>query len=1194
MGRIPFWRLDARSVALATVLLAFLTTGCPIESDREGAPSLLIIPSSALQGDWLTINLTADEIRFDQCDTLTTNSLNFNPSSIKVYALNLLTPEKIQAVITVDDDAEAVGYLTQLHCDPMTVLNGNFTVRQREDDLRFKIVPDAGAAGAMDLRLTLKADNNLNLFDEESSQVTFGDGTLIEVLEQAVEGQNADEPQSVMHIKVNISQSAPKKPMNVTVVTDSKVARGTFYVDDRVKPRIEVTPNEVERPAAGDSINPREHTLMIEGDDVNFANPSPDAGPDDPNSSKVTFPQGDTDAGAPGIDVTKVDVLSQSKIQINILVYDYANHGAKRLRVTTGNQLVETTLNIISSEEDPILLLFPRIVTKGHKKWLVMARAINFTFEEPLKVSCLESDCSISRHWKEEDASSDWLIFLNPVNADYPGDTATIEVISDDKIVRATLMVTEGLFLTTEKENVSLAQGSSQIGVNLIVHGGTFDPQATARVLERSGLLIKSQFIDQTRTKLNLIFDVAQDAPVGPALIQVETGDKNLETSISIIASNEVPWISLLPWIAQGRRTAVKEIEAIGIEFLEGITEFRFDDPAIKLLKVAIDKDDPYQAQLTVAVSPVARPDMSVLYVRTEDKQAAATFRIIEIPTPELIDATPQIIARGERSTVTVRASGIQFSRNTTAQVMDNISVSISQPEVDSIDKQKLKFEIDIDESGPGGWIGILLTSGWQSLVVPIFINADESDSLTMKVEPATVLQGSRPVQVNIELPSQTQLANISEIYTGIEGAFATPLVIQDSVKATFFLDVTFDAEPVQGNIPLYVTASKGAAVGYLKVAKPERYNVRENEPWQDVLSNKENAILTVEPGSVPSLLFSSAGRSDFANPALELLSSNGLDTAEQADINFIWITEETDQLAIVSPIGNSSGKPMAVGVKPMGRRAETLPEPADNGSAWNLEFDPCDQPFLGVGTINKALDRGRIAFSGTSCRLSAAVMARELTDRSWSTPDLWLALLDNADQLVDENWSYGFPTASYPDPRLFLEPGLENMKLAIGAESGSTGKYLINIRRPSVIREFGRSPYTPFIELEVEPGTPLSGLTIELLDAQTGSVVESLSLAGQTITNDGTVLIGSASLSNVDIVHPVAVLPDDGDFAIQLLENGEKIDAVQVGEGIYDLGEGMPLLNRDSVPIYSRALGIDTNDNLSDFVGSWIGTPGE
>ncbi|MCP4679315.1 MAG: hypothetical protein GY854_28270, partial [Deltaproteobacteria bacterium] len=45
---------------------------------------------------------------------------------------------------------------------------------------------------------------------------------------------------------------------------------------------------------------------------------------------------------------------------------------------------------------------------------------------------------------------------------------------------------------------------------------------------------------------------------------------------------------------------------------------------------------------------------------------------------------------------------------------------------------------------------------------------------------------------------------------------------------------------------------------------------------------------------------------------------------------------------------------------------------------------------------------------------------------------------------------------------------------------------------------------------------------------------------------------------------------------------------------GSDSFGEGIPVPNEEHLPILSRALGIDTNDNSADFIGGWIGTPGK
>ncbi len=135
MGRIPFWRLDARPGVLSVVaLFAVLVTECAEGSNREESPALIITPSSAPQGETLVIQLTAEDVQFEECDPFTNESLVFDPEFVTVNRLDVW-PNMIRASVTVDFEAATkVLYDTVLYCNSTTVFNGSFRVRERKED----------------------------------------------------------------------------------------------------------------------------------------------------------------------------------------------------------------------------------------------------------------------------------------------------------------------------------------------------------------------------------------------------------------------------------------------------------------------------------------------------------------------------------------------------------------------------------------------------------------------------------------------------------------------------------------------------------------------------------------------------------------------------------------------------------------------------------------------------------------------------------------------------------------------------------------------------------------------------------------------------------------------------------------------------------------------------------------------------
>jgi hypothetical protein len=265
------------------------------------------------------------------------------------------------------------------------------------------------------------------------------------------------------------------------------------------------------------------------------------------------------------------------------------------------------------------------------------------------------------------------------------------------------------------------------------------------------------------------------------------------------------------------------------------------------------------------------------------------------------------------------------------------------------------------------------------------------------------------------------------------------------------------------------------------------------------------------------------------------------------------------------------------VQVKPVGEKAVS-----QGGAAWEPD-NLCAEPFLGLGTITGAFDEGRVAINhDVPCRLVAVVRARSLGDRPWSVPDLWLELQDDDGTVLGSRIS-GWPTAADADPRVYFDAF--NGYLVLGPELGTAGDYLIQVRRPLVINQVNRdSLAAPYIEILAEPGSVLDGaFSLSLYDA--GGWLQDYDFTGHVVGDDGRVVIGSGPEADIDDDLADSI-PLSGDFALLLVENLDIRDCVQVGS-VPGAGcvEGSPIPNDDPMPAFFRVEGIDTDDNLNDFI---------
>jgi hypothetical protein len=138
------------------------------------------------------------------------------------------------------------------------------------------------------------------------------------------------------------------------------------------------------------------------------------------------------------------------------------------------------------------------------------------------------------------------------------------------------------------------------------------------------------------------------------------------------------------------------------------------------------------------------------------------------------------------------------------------------------------------------------------------------------------------------------------------------------------------------------------------------------------------------------------------------------------------------------------------------------------------------------------------------------------------------------------------------------------------------------------------------FVEIYGTPGTPLDGLSVEVVNGSDGGVVATLPLSG-TIPDDGlfvvadqfsdgtTAVPGADLLLNFDIQNgPDSVVLRDGAGVLDALGFGD------FGPGEVFAGEGAPA---PDVPAGSslarRFANVDSDDNAGDFVELAVPTPG-
>lgn len=134
------------------------------------------------------------------------------------------------------------------------------------------------------------------------------------------------------------------------------------------------------------------------------------------------------------------------------------------------------------------------------------------------------------------------------------------------------------------------------------------------------------------------------------------------------------------------------------------------------------------------------------------------------------------------------------------------------------------------------------------------------------------------------------------------------------------------------------------------------------------------------------------------------------------------------------------------------------------------------------------------------------------------------------------------------------------------------------------------------FIELFGPPGASLEGIEIAGVNGLDGEDYQNINLNGYSIPSDGFFVIAQdSSVANADTITEDANL-QNGPDNIELRFEGITIDALGYGNGDFLFtGEGSPAPDIANTNSLSRnPNGIDTDNNINDFIETSLKTPGE
>ncbi len=1180
-------------------------TGCLSTEDRSTPSELILFPASSVRGDVISVTLTLPKIKLDKCDIGDTEqSLEFVDSdgtkSVTVHSIDrlLLSPDSLRAYIAIDSDAALGKAAVSFKCNKNTVLTGSFRIEDIPSEITLTASPETVAAGSFGRVIIIKS--NYPFFTDDT-EFFFSWKDYIKVtnkrrLDAYSLGQEVE-------ITLDIDPLIPLGDLRISASSSGRIAEGIIRITDRVNSTVNVTPDRVQRQSVNET-GPPIYDVMIEGEGIDFVRSDNTGSETDQNKPLISFPEN------PGItvldDVQVIELTDDNKVvkavKAQIRVDSLATLGVTPLYIKSGKQEAWTNFTVLLPSGTPMLkIVGPRTVSRNGVFVTVFVDAINFTFEGMKNVICKEAGCAIQNITVDPIGYKSMSMEVR-VAAESSDSYVTVEVEMPDFTVREYLATkaSDASVLILNPNSIKQGDRAQQEVFFTFSDGTLFSANPTVQVSPRSGLRINKTALVSDMGSLIVWFDVADDAPTGPSYISVGSGGNIYAAPLRIEAiSKDVPQMTLLPGaILRKRDTILIRVQGTGFDLPSSIEGYSFDDPGLKISSVNADSDG--SVLLTVEVSPLARKDMAVLYAKSLTGQAAVTFRTLEHNRIPILRPEPVTVSRmaggGNTSTITIYHPDIVFDMPV-VDVNDNIGAEVMRVS----GGQSLVFDLRVDPVGLGGWIGLTIKNGAQNYLAPILIDAGGDSTLTARMNPEMVFPGTERLTVTAVLPSGMKVdPGILSVHTAHPGAYVSKARSVSENSVVFILDVTHNAVELGGNqIPIYITTSDGAGLGYIFISGVSVSSISDGQVWQGVFNAKTFTNFRVEdPGPFPSFLQIISEDAVLGDPLLTMTADNNLNIAGKSDNGLIWMMNKNPRwMSIYSEQGLPFG---IVNVRSQGRKSTEENVTADDNE-WIVKNDPCKTPFLGRGAIQGALDVDTIRMEKPTCRLISFTAARDLADRPWETPDLKMRYWEvsgigsnDSPILIGED-SGGLRK----DPILTVDPGIvsddKEITVTLSGEMGSTGAYMVQIRRPYTIQEFSADPDSPFIEIAIPKDADLSLLEIVLIDTETDVEIDRYVPASDSeIVNDGIIVISGTQMEESDAVHNAAALPSDSSFAIQLFYAQELLDAVQVGRGTVSYGEGNSVITNTSAKTFFRIANIDTNDNASDFAATYIRTPGK